>query len=740
MTPTGFPVGQKGDRLPPRWGIWRARLRFWLLTGGLDAARWLEHESTRTLEARVGAWVFTGLYLLSFIQSGPWHLPGLPLNEAFHHARGLFFWHRTGFQLLILACHLGLGVLLGILVRNAWALAGDFSSRLDRHRFSRGQRIGTTVFLVLFMHGAVLAGSLARHPALYEHGFAHVGLARAVLGFFPLWLTDIYQLLAGLLAAAALLQFLRRFVTWQAGFSRTARLAVIVTLGGLLAAGAGLWIVARAQGPVNRGPNVLLLAVDSLRSDTLKEQMPRAHALAGQGIFFSQCVTSVAAAPPAVTGLLSGQTVLKHGVRSAWSPSEDIRLAADSLPAVLKRAGYTNVALADFQGGVFSRMENGFSSVRAPENDVKALLRREIILSHGHFLPYLGGGLGRAVFPDTRGLAGLADPSLLAAEARRSLRQLRRRSRFFLAVYFSALHEPYALSSSDARRALKGKYHGPVRYGLPRRLRKALSPEDEGRLRALYNANAAAIDKSLGRILDALHDLKLEQNTVVVLWSPHGEQFFEKGRGLDHGGHLRGTEIFSAPLVIRDRVRRQGAVVAEPVRTEDVAPTMMSLLNLPAPEAMEGISLTRREFGGPPDEFFAAYAETELRPEGQSGPDDVPMPPLSQALTVDWWGDFSPRLSMEAEDHALFTKHRFFQVGPERLVYVPARSGVRYELYDFSTDPQGLTDIAATPRGAQRVLELKDMFFRYLSLHEKGWRPQNGYWIPEAMLRQEEVP
>ncbi len=728
-------------RFPPRAALGRT-LGHWVLSGGRDAAHWIERETVLSPEARAGAGVFAALFLLSFLQGAA----GGPAGEGVGAAERALY--RAG----ALIFSLGLGFLGGFLCRHAWDFAGDLSPRLRRAGVTWPWRAAVVAFLCLWIHGGFLAGDMVRRPALYQSAFYDQGgLWRWVQVFVtdlcPHWLLGFYRLTGGLVLAAAFVQLLRRGIQWAARLPRPTLVASVVLGGGVAAFLLGLSAVLRAQSPRNQGPNVLFLAVGSLRADVLRPDdagplsAPRLNALARQGRTYPFCAPPLPETGPALMTLLTGRTPLSHGVRHSFPAAPDLRLGEEDLPAILRRGGYATAVLADAGGGLFSRLGDAFDETRAPSDGLRAAAQRRVLKGHPHLLPYLRGPWARRALPALRGMPELSAPGLLAAEAEDLLEKMRRRKKFFLLVYFSALQEPYALQESPSRAALDPSYRGACKYALaagPAQPRH-LPPEDRARVRTLYDANVRAVDRAAGRLLDALKKSGLDENTLVALWSPHGEELFDRNGSWGHGDHLRGPEVLSAPLVLREpRQRTAPRWIPEPVRAQDVAPTLLSLLGFSVPPEMEGFPLDKREFGLPPEEAFLAYAETGLwrfpRNGGSYQADRIMYPPVPDALERDPEAPDHWRLRPAWEDHVLVAKHRMIQLGWERLIYVPTRRhGVRYELYDFSQDPQGLKDLSRTPEGAERIKELKEVLFRYLA-GERGWRPQNGYWIPEAFL------
>ncbi len=129
--------------------------------------------------------------------------------------------------------------------------------------------------------------------------------------------------------------------------------------------------------------------------------------------------------------------------------------------------------------------------------------------------------------------------------------------------------------------------------------------EHEGRSRArqdnpAYASMVAAVDDSVGRILETLRELQLEENTVVIFFSDNGGLCtlrrpgptcnlpVRSGKGWLYEGGIREPCIIRAP-----GVARPGSTCDVPVVSMDFFPTMLELAELPAmPERhCDGVSL-----------------------------------------------------------------------------------------------------------------------------------------------------
>ena len=105
-----------------------------------------------------------------------------------------------------------------------------------------------------------------------------------------------------------------------------------------------------------------------------------------------------------------------------------------------------------------------------------------------------------------------------------------------------------------------------------------------------YDGSIRAADVELGRVLEKLRELGIEDRTLIVFLSDHGEQFLEHGSPF-HEEHVYG-ELVNVPLVFRwPGVVPAGGVVDETVQLLDVVPTILDLAGIPAVEQHQGATL-----------------------------------------------------------------------------------------------------------------------------------------------------
>jgi arylsulfatase A-like enzyme len=176
-----------------------------------------------------------------------------------------------------------------------------------------------------------------------------------------------------------------------------------------------------------------------------------------------------------------------------------------------------------------------------------------------------------------------------------------------------------------------------------------------------YDSAIRYEDDQVGLLLD---ELDLERTIVVVL-SDHGETLGERYHPLDHGARVFDEQI-RIPLIVHApglEPRR----VPDLVQTVDLLPTLLELLGVPAPPALEvqGRSLVPLLTGG--------------RIE--------PLSVYSSALTLPKRYDRSYRLKPGRQLHSLRTDRW-------KLIVYPGVEQDYVELYDLARDPGETRDLA----------------------------------------------
>jgi arylsulfatase A-like enzyme len=298
--------------------------------------------------------------------------------------------------------------------------------------------------------------------------------------------------------------------------------------------------------------NVLLIVIDTLRRDALPV-MPRLRELADRGVWFDQAITAATWTRPSVLSMLGGDLATAIGQSAEeMIPSDGDRrrfyaIAPPLLPRVLETHGYLASAIG-----------NNF-----------------FLLGY----PQIGLALGFDEVADIRHPV-LDTPAITAAAV--AYLQAHQREAWFLHLHYDAPHWPYTPPSEYLRRV-------EVPAGFP----------DDAMSRA-YLAEAAYADDYVGRVLDELKRLGLEQRTVVVVVGDHGEIFDHahdhvvEALGqptLHHHGWSAYDELLRVPLIVAQAGTVPPTKIAQQVSLVDLEPTLLELVGQPPRAGARGRSL-----------------------------------------------------------------------------------------------------------------------------------------------------
>ena len=103
-----------------------------------------------------------------------------------------------------------------------------------------------------------------------------------------------------------------------------------------------------------------------------------------------------------------------------------------------------------------------------------------------------------------------------------------------------------------------------------------------------YLASTSFVDAQIGRLLTALDESGLADNTIVVVWGDHGWHLGEKEITGKNTLWDRGTKV---PLIFAGPGVKGGQRTLQPAELLDLYPTLVDLAGLPARSDLEGISL-----------------------------------------------------------------------------------------------------------------------------------------------------
>jgi len=171
-----------------------------------------------------------------------------------------------------------------------------------------------------------------------------------------------------------------------------------------------------------------------------------------------------------------------------------------------------------------------------------------------------------------------------------------------------------------------------------RRIRDTLGTADLAYLEGLYREEIAYTDHQIGELLAHLESLGLADDTLVILFADHGEEFMEHG-WIGHTANLYDT-LIHVPLIFHLPGRLEPHTVDAPVSLLDVLPTIAALVGDAEPDVVwQGRSLVEFLDGsttGLPDRQLLAEVSYSS-PDGWPSGDGETKQFFMTALRVGRW-------------------------------------------------------------------------------------------------------
>lgn len=349
-----------------------------------------------------------------------------------------------------------------------------------------------------------------------------------------------------------------------------------------------------------RKPNIIYILADDLGHAEIgcygqkKIKTPNLDKMAAQGLRFTQHYAGNAVCAPSrcvlMTGLHSGHAQIRNN--SEMKPDGQQPIAADTvtIARLLKLAGYVTGMIGKWGLGMHD--STGDPQKQGFDHFFGYYCQRH---AHNHYPTFLWRNAEKVPLDGNPGKATGKQYShdLFEQEALDFIRKNKDKS-FFLYLPFIVSHVALQVPE-DSLKEYKGLWDDPPYKG-----GKGYQPHDHPR--AAYAAMVSRMDRTVGRILDLLRELNLDEDTIVIFSSDNGPTHEGVG-GSDSifflsAGRLRGFKgsLFEGGVRVPMIVRWPGRT--QPGRTtdllsgfQDVLPTLCDIAGAKTPEKLDGFSM-----------------------------------------------------------------------------------------------------------------------------------------------------
>ncbi|WP_300301010.1 sulfatase [uncultured Muribaculum sp.] len=461
-------------------------------------------------------------------------------------------------------------------------------------------------------------------------------------------------------------------------------------------------------------PNILLIAIDDMKpwigpyGDSIA-RTPAMDALASRATTFNNAYCQVSLSGPTRSSLLTGLNPDHTGVWWLMGSFRKNNPDIVTMPQALKENGYETV---------------GVGKVYHPLKD-KTVKDDPISWS----LPYIKTAGSPYALANGRVATECADvpdngyvDGIIAEEAVKALGRLKDSDKpFFLGVGFKKPHLPFCAPKKywdmyDRESMPVAEFQDmssdPVEYAYHNSLElkgysdippfesfidtRHLDTYTQKRLLHAYYACISYTDAQVGKVLDALEEEGLADNTVVILFGDHGYHLGDHGLWNKLSDFEQSTRV---PLIVCAPGMKEGTKSNSVVEFLDIFPTVCELTKTPEPQQLDGKSLVPilknpksktkdyaiSQFSRSCTENYTISTDTDLKGKAKELENDITGYALrdSRYRLVEWTKGFKTYMPFD-----------------ESKV-------IAYELYDYDKDPEERHNVANDPAYASVVKSLK---------------------------------
>lgn len=449
--------------------------------------------------------------------------------------------------------------------------------------------------------------------------------------------------------------------------------------------------------------NVLLIVTDDMNNDLgcyghPRVKSPHIDRLAQRGMRFDRAYCQVTLCNPSRVSMLSG---LRPDKTKVYTLSEKTRSSLGDwvmLPEYFRNQGYFTAQI-----GKIYHTKDGYEDPRSWDIEIREFGKRppnDQIIRSGR--PD-GPGEHTTDWSSLRTPDDQTPDGIVARRAAKIMAEAVEQGKpFFVGAGFRRPHAPFAapkqyfdlypLETIDLPTAVPSGYYeslpaAAINYPAPA---EPLTEQQQRELIASYYACNSFVDSQVGVLLDAVDELDLWDNTVIVFVSDHG---YHLG---DHGGFWHKLSLFEesarVPLIVyAPAMQATGQATEQLVELIDLYPTLVALAGLPDRDRL------------PVDS--AILADTKL--------DGINFGPLLDDPTRETKPaaySMASRSDQPEADHAKHLSYLGRSVRTANWRYTEWDQGHRgVELYDHRNDPRELVNLADQPEHASRRKDLQKL-------------------------------
>ncbi len=309
-------------------------------------------------------------------------------------------------------------------------------------------------------------------------------------------------------------------------------------------------------------PNIILLSIDTMRADRFSNRTsPNLVEFAKKSIVFDNAYCTFPSTLPSHTSVMTGLYVGHHQVSRPVDEIVRVKQIPPQLTTIAEMAQQAKYFTAGITDGGFVSKFFGFDRGFHQYSENIHMARKDVAT------------IANAV-------------TWLNKNSQRP---------FFLFLHSYEVHEPFNPPPEVFRKLFPKPaldQQPVITMDLLHRIVKGdIVPKESQKefIRQCYDAEVYFFDQNFATLLNELKRLKLDQNTVILIFADHGEQFFDRENSFGHGKTLAPEEI-RVPLILHIPGKKPEQR-KDLVSLVDIYPTVANLMGIKPAARGDGINL-----------------------------------------------------------------------------------------------------------------------------------------------------
>lgn len=344
-------------------------------------------------------------------------------------------------------------------------------------------------------------------------------------------------------------------------------------------------------------PNLVFVFADQWRAQAIgfagdhNAVTPNLDKLAGEAVIFTRAISTCPVSSPYRASLLTGMYPLSHGI---FYNDKHLADSIVTIAEIYREEGYSTGYIGKWHLNGHPRGEdrNRFRALPVPKEDRQGFDYWKVMeCTHNY---------NNSDFYDEENVKYTWQGYDAAIQTDSAVAYIERNKDhpFILLLSWGPPHDPYQTAPEGFRKLYGDPGRIELRSNVPDSLSDAAIKDLAG-----YYSHIAALDTYIGKLQAVIRDAGIEENTIFVFTSDHGDML--RSHGLERK-QKPWDESILVPFILKYPARfKEPRSISAPFVTEDIMPTLLGLSNIDIPQQAEGEDFSGYLLGkaGPPSEY-----------------------------------------------------------------------------------------------------------------------------------------